>query len=148
MESTRRNSLKTSLSWTTLLTSPKILVTLMGLHMSSSDLHEKACSELTAYVGEGNVITLEKVQQVGLKYARSLHPVARTFSRSTAKTLTRSATTAAPAAVKLVAARLTFLAPSAVTSAPDITALFRPRKSPLESRSGRIRVSTLNIQSM
>jgi hypothetical protein len=52
------------------------LVTLMGLHMSSSDRHEKAYRELIAYVDEGNAITLEKVQQMGLKYSCSLHPVA------------------------------------------------------------------------
>jgi hypothetical protein len=55
------------------------LVTLMGLHLSSSERHEKAYSELIACVDEGNALTLEKVQQVGLKYDLSRHPVARTF---------------------------------------------------------------------
>jgi hypothetical protein len=56
------------------------LVTLMGLHLSSSDHHEKAYHELIAYVDEGNSLALEKVQQVRLKYASSRHPVACTFA--------------------------------------------------------------------
>ena len=39
------------------------LVTLMGLHLSSSDRHEKVYCDLIAHVDEGNALTLEKVQE-------------------------------------------------------------------------------------
>jgi len=125
------------------------LVTLMGLHMSSSDRHEKAYRELIAYVDEGNAITLEKVQQMGLKYSCSLHPVA---SLSHTFTLTSEDTDEVCNHIRprycytlytLLTARPALLAPPTMTAAPAITALFaRPWTSQLEIRSWRIRVST------
>jgi hypothetical protein len=60
------------------------LVTLMGLHLSSSDRHEKVCRDLIAYVDEDNTlqldVTLEKVYQVVLKILSQLGTLAQTFS--------------------------------------------------------------------
>jgi hypothetical protein len=56
------------------------LAAIMGLHLSPSARHERAYSDLMAFIDEGNTLTLEEVLKIGLKYSHDSPSTANAFA--------------------------------------------------------------------